>query len=78
MKKTILTLAMAITMGSAWAAKAWNMPITITQPDGTTITVFQHGDEDFSWYTSLDGTILNRIGNTFTPITDSKKYAELT
>lgn len=73
MKKTILTLAMALTMGSAWAAKAWNMPITITQPDGTTITVFQHGDEDFSWYTSLDGTILNRVGNTFTPITESKE-----
>ena len=73
MKKTILTLALALGLSSAWAAKAWNMPITITQPDGTTITVFQHGDEHFSWYTSLNGTILNRIGNTFIPITESKE-----
>ena len=73
MKKTILTLALALGLSSAWAAKAWDMPITITQPDGTTITVFQHGDEHFSWYTSLNGTILNRIGNTFIPITESKE-----
>lgn len=73
MEKTILTLALALGLSSAWAAKAWNMPITITQPDGTTITVFQHGDEHFSWYTSLNGTILNRIGNTFIPITESKE-----
>lgn len=47
MKKILLTLSMAITMSSAWAAKAINKPITIQQSDGTLITVYLHGDEDF-------------------------------
>ncbi|MDY5183956.1 MAG: peptidase M6, partial [Prevotella sp.] len=71
MKKILLTLSMAITMSSAWAAKAINKPITIQQSDGTLITVYLHGDEDFHWYTSVDGTILLRNGNDFTPITES-------
>lgn len=73
MKKILLTLGLAFTMAPAWAAKAWNQPITVTQPDGTTITVYLHGDEDFSWYTSVDGKILIRNGNTFTPITETKE-----
>ena len=71
MKKILLTLSMAITMSSAWAAKAINKPITIQQSDGTLITVYLHGDEDFHWYTSADGTILLRNGNDFTPITET-------
>ena len=73
MKKILLTLSMAITMSSAWAAKAINKPITIQQSDGTLITVYLHGDEDFHWYTSADGTILLRNGNDFTPITESQE-----
>lgn len=73
MRKILLTLGLAFTMASAWAAKAWNMPVTVTQPDGTTITVYLHGDEDFSWYTSADGKILMRNGNTFTPISETKE-----
>lgn len=72
MKKTLLTLGLALAATTTWAAKAWNMPINVIQPDGTTITVFLHGDEDFSWYTSADGKILIRDGNSFTPITESK------
>lgn len=72
MKKSILTLALAMAVGSAWAAKAWNMPITVLQPDGTTITVFLHGDEDFCWYTSADGEILERNGNLFSPVSESR------
>ena len=73
MKKFLLSIGLTLSMTSAWAIKAWNMPITVTQDDGTEITVFIHGDEDFCWYTSLDGTILNRIGNNFSPITESKE-----
>lgn len=72
MKKALLTLGLSLAVTTSWAAKAWNMPLTITQPDGTTITVFLHGDEDFSWYTSADGKILTRNGNTFTPITETE------
>lgn len=71
MKKTLLTLSLALTMSAAWAAKAINKPITVKQSDGTYITVYLHGDEDFHWYTSSDGTILLRNGNDFTPITET-------
>lgn len=71
MKKILLTLSLALTMSAAWAAKAINKPITVKQSDGTYITVYLHGDEDFHWYTSSDGTILMRNGNDFTPITET-------
>lgn len=73
MKRLLLSLGLTLSMSSAFAIKAWNMPITVTQDDGTTITVFLHGDENFSWYTSLDGTILNRVGNNFSPISESRE-----
>lgn len=73
MKRLLLSLGLTLSMSSAFAIKAWNMPITVTQDDGTTITVFLHGDENFSWYTSIDGTILNRVGNNFIPIKESRE-----
>lgn len=67
MKKILLSLSMALlTIGTAHAAKAWPYPIKVTQSDGTTITVFLHGDENFHWYTDIKGNILKRQGNDFT------------
>ena len=65
MKKTLvlmLTLLMSI---SSWGAKAFPGLFTFTQPDGTKLSVTLHGDEYFSYYTTLDGVILVREGNTF-------------
>ena len=64
MKKLILTLAFA-TMGfvGTYAIKANPSPITIIQQsDGSQITVMQHGDEDASWYTTMDGVLLVQVG----------------
>ncbi len=52
----------------SFAAKAYPFPMTFTQSDGTQITVRLHGDEDFHWYTDMQGNILERSGNDFTPI----------
>ena len=65
MKKTLvlmLTLLMSI---NSWGAKAFPGPYTFTQPDGTELAVTLHGDEYFSYYTTLDGVILVREGDTF-------------
>ena len=65
MKKTLvlmLTLLMSI---NSWGAKAFPGPYTFTQPDGTKLSVMLHGDECFSYYTTLDGVILVREGDTF-------------
>lgn len=73
MKRFLLSIVglMAIATAS-WAVKANPSPIKVKQPDGTTITVLLHGDEDFSWYTDIQGNLLNRIGNRFVPMTVDK------
>lgn len=72
MKKLLLTISVALLGGlSVKAAKAWPYPITLRQSDGSTITVYLHGDENFSWYTDALGNVLQRTGNDFTPITTS-------
>ena len=50
---------------NSWGAKAFPGPYTFTQPDGTELSVTLHGDEHFSYYTTLDGVILVREGDTF-------------
>ena len=42
------------------AVKAYPRPVTITQPDGTKITVRIHGDESFHYTTTIDGFMLER------------------
>ena len=73
MKKILLTICFAIVSLGVFAVKAITSPITIIQSDGTPITVFLHGDEDFSWYTDAKGNILERHGNDFTKIAMSKE-----
>lgn len=51
----ILILGIALT-ASLYAVPAYRGPIEKTQADGSTITVYQHGDEHFHYYTLADGT----------------------
>lgn len=69
MKKFLLALSLVLSsLSNMHAAKAWPHPITVTQSDGTTITVYLHGDENFHWYTDVQGNILKRDGNDFTKL----------
>ena len=65
MKKTILTICLMLCAISASAVKAYPEPITVTQPDGTRLTVIAHGDEDCHWFTTTDGVLLAHVGNHF-------------
>lgn len=40
------------------AARAFPFPVTVTQPDGSSIQILLHGDESFSYRTDLEGNIL--------------------
>lgn len=66
MKKTLLSIAFAL-MGvtSIFAAKAYPGPITVIQSDGTELTVYLHGDENFNWSTTEDGALLVHLGNNY-------------
>ncbi|MGM9825015.1 MAG: M6 family metalloprotease domain-containing protein [Paludibacteraceae bacterium] len=65
MKKLLFTLAFAFVCLHISAVPAAPYPIEMTQPDGSTITVYLHGDEHYSYYTSADGTPLRRMESGF-------------
>lgn len=58
----VLFLASVI---GCYAVKAWPFPVDVRQSDGTILTVILHGDEDFSYYTTLDGVLLVQQDNDF-------------
>jgi immune inhibitor A len=62
---SLLVFFLIINIVTIHAAKAFNVPITITQPDGMELTVINHGDEDLHWYTTTDGVILYHSGSYF-------------
>lgn len=58
LKKIQFVLVGLICSYNSWAVKAYPSPIEVRQADGTTLTVILHGDEDFHFYTTLDGILL--------------------
>ena len=53
------------------AVKAYPYPVTVTQPDGTTLTIRLFGDENRSWQTTLDGRPVSQGADGFWRVTDS-------
>lgn len=71
MKKiSILALICAMSIG-VWAIPARRGGITMVQPDGSEITVFQHGDEHFHWQTNEKGEWLKLDDDGFYRITEA-------
>lgn len=64
-RKSILTLTLFLLALAVWAAKANKAPFMYTQPDGSRITIFGHGDEHYHWYTTADGVLLVRNDNAY-------------
>lgn len=54
----ILLSAMIIYCSCLIAAPIYNMPLTLTQPDGTTFSCFASGDEYFHWLHDSEGYII--------------------
>lgn len=65
MKKLLFTLAFAFVCLHISAVPAAPYPLDMIQPDGSTITVYLHGDEHYSYYTAVDGTPLRRMESGF-------------
>ncbi|MDO4948829.1 MAG: M6 family metalloprotease domain-containing protein [Bacteroidales bacterium] len=52
MKKILLfIISLFVSISATYAVIAYNKPITVTQPDGTTLTIRVHGDEFLHWTT---------------------------
>lgn len=71
-----MVIIMATAVISLQAAPAIRKPLTIQQPDGSTITILQHGDEWCHWVTDLEGQllVLDENGN-YHPATPSEAAA---
>ena len=62
-----LTLGFLLTFMTitTWGAKAISTPIQVLQTDGTTLVIYLHGDENFSWTTTADGVLLAQVGKSY-------------
>ncbi len=65
MKKILFIFTFILFTTASWAAKAYPLPITITQADGTPLTIILRGDEHYHWYMTKDGALLCRQGNAY-------------
>ena len=64
MKNLLLLLVMGLMCLNALAVPADPTPATVTQPDGTTLTIVLHGDEFYNYLTTTDGytVVKNKAG----------------
>ena len=65
MKKIFLLLCLLAVAVSSHAVKAYPFPVVITQKDGTQLTIIGHGDEDYHWFTTIDGVLLYQDGTDY-------------
>lgn len=77
MKKIGLIAILSLMVCSAWAIPARRGGIVKTQPDGTQITVYQHGDEHFRWMTNAKGEWLKVDENGFYQVTEALSAEEI-
>ena len=71
MKKIGLLIVFSALVCSAWAVPARRGGIVKTQPDGSQITVYQHGDEHFHWITNEKGDWLKMDNDGFYRVTEA-------
>lgn len=65
MRYFLLTLWCSLLSIQLQAAKAYPLPVTVTQSDGTQLTVTAYGDEALHYYMSSDGVLLWHEGHDF-------------
>ncbi|MBO7455159.1 MAG: M6 family metalloprotease domain-containing protein [Paludibacteraceae bacterium] len=66
MKRIIFSLLVLCAISLSLSAKpARRGAMTVTQPDGTQITAFLHGNADYHYYTTVDGKMLERDADGF-------------
>ena len=76
--KRISFLALVCAMVSVvWAVPARRTGLVVTQPDGSQITVYQHGDEHFHWKTNEKGEWLRMDEDGFYRKTEALNAAEI-
>ena len=71
MKKVLTTLLSFLIATTTWAVPARKTGVTVIQPDGSKITVYQHGDEHFHWQINEKGEWIELSENGFYRLTEA-------
>lgn len=71
MKKIGLIVLLSAIVGSVWAVPARRGGLVVTQPDGSELTVYQHGDEHFHWLTNTQGEWLSMDTDGYYRVTEA-------
>lgn len=77
MKKIGLIAILSVLVCSAWAIPARRGGIVKVQPDGTEVTVYQHGDEYFRWMTNEKGEWLEMDEAGYYRVTEGLSMEEI-
>ena len=77
MKKIGLLIVFSALVCSVWAVPARKGGITVTQPDGSQVTVYQHGDEHFHWMTNERGEWLKMDVDGFYRVTEALSVEQI-
>ena len=65
MRKILLLITFILMAMHIHAVKINPIPFSVTQSDGTTIMIKGYGDENFHWYTTVDGAIVDQVGQNY-------------
>ena len=77
MKRTCILALICAMVSMAWAVPARRTGLIVTQPDGSQVTVYQHGDEHFHWMTNEQGEWLRLDEDGFYRQTEALSAAEI-
>ena len=71
MKRFSILALLCIMTAAVWAVPARRTGVVVTQPDGSEVTVYQHGDEHFHWQTNEKGEWLKLSNDGFYHVTEA-------
>ena len=77
MRKIVLIAVLCVMVCSVWAVPARKGGIVTTQPDGSQITVYQHGDEHFHWMTNEEGEWIKLDTDGFYRVTEAMSREQI-
>ena len=77
MKKLSVLVLFFVMAVAAWAVPARKTGVVVTQPDGSEIIVYQHGDEHFHWQTNEKGEWLKLGEDGFYRVTEALSVEQI-
>lgn len=78
MKKIGLIAVLCLIINTLWAVPARKGGFVVSQPDGSELTVYQHGDEYFHWLTNKQGEWLSMDAEGYYRVTEALSAEQIT